>query len=537
MYAGQQAETMESTAKIPESSRSQPVIEEQDLSISDYLEIVRRRRWLLILPALLIFLAVAVVAMMLPNQYESRATFLIEQPTIARDLVRTTVRGSDFQQLQVIGQRVLGRARLRELIETHGLYLEERRSMPIDDVAGMMREHIGLQAVRGDPLRGRVPEGAIAFVLSYESASPELSRTIVNELTELFLSENTEQRQAAARETTRFLDQEAARVQREVEAIEARLAAFREANRNSLPEMQNINTQQLNRAEENLRRTRQDLRAAEERVSSLQAQLIETNPSPHLERLQSLEEEYATLASLYTERHPARLRVKRELEALRADAGGVDRVTNPVYLALNNQFQTALTERGLLQSQMAEIRQDISTIEQRLGNTNVIRVEYDALTRDHDAAVAQFRDLRRKILEAQLAESLEAEGKAERFVLIQPANLPVRPSSPNRPALLFMGLVLGFGGGLGLVVVRESLDGGVHGPHGVMKSTGIPPLAMIPYLHTDAELAALRQRRIVMVAAGGVLILAALAFVHYQVQPLDELFGGLSEQAGAQPAP
>lgn len=525
---------MDSTQTSPEPRRHQEAPAEQGLSLADYFEIVKRRRWLLILPALAVFAIVAIVAMLLPNKYESRATILIEQPDIGVDLRATTVRGSSFQQLQIVGQRVLSRARLAELIEKHDLYAEEREFMPIDDVVGLMRERIQLETVRGDPLRGRVPEGAIAFIVSYEGRSPELARQIVDELTELFLSENVRQRQLAAQDTTRFLDQEADRLGEQVAEAEARLSAFRDQHRLSLPQMQEMNLNLLQRREDELRRNDQDLRALNERVSQLQSQIAQTSPSRYLERVRALEAEYASLAAVFTERHPSLLQIQRELESLQAEASG--EVNNPVFDQLQSQLQAAFGERRTLLAVRADLQEKIAELEDRLSNTSLIDAEYRAMTRDHEAAVAQLRELRTKRLQAQLGESLEEEGKVERFVLIQPASLPIRPSSPNRPALLFMGFVLALGGGMGTVVMRESLDTAVHGPNGVLRATGMPPLAMIPHIWTDEERAALRQRRLLITLGVITAIAAAAALVHYQVQPLDELYATLMEQLGIEPA-
>jgi polysaccharide biosynthesis transport protein len=526
---------MDSTNTTTEPRKHQEIPAEQGLSLADYFEIVKRRRWLLILPAVLVFAIVAIVAMLLPNKYESRATILIEQPEIGADLVRSTVAGYTHQQLQVVGQRVLSRASLRELIEKHDLYAEERETMPIDDVVGLMRSDIQLETVRGDPLRGRVPEGAIAFVVSYQSRSPTEAQQVVSELTSLFLSENTRQRQQAAQETTRFLGQEAQRLAEQVIEVESRLASFKEANRFSLPEMQDLNMTLMQRREDELRRNEQDQRALDERISRIQSDLAQTDPSRYLDRVRALETEYASLAAVYTERHPDRIKIRRELESLRGEVGAggaASQVNNPAYDQLQSQLQAALGERRTLLATRAELREQIAEIEQRLSNTSLIESDYRTMTRDHENAVAKLRDLRAKMIQAQLGESLEAEGKAERFELIQPASMPMSPSSPNRPALLFMGFVLALGGGIGTVFTRESLDNTIHGPHGVVRATGFPPLAMIPYIWTDAERASIRQRRLLMALGVIALIAAALTFVHYQIQPLDEWYLELTGQAG-----
>ena len=524
---------MESTQITPEPRKQPEIPAEQGLSLADYLEIAKRRRWLLILPALAVFAIVAVVAAMLPNEYESRATILVEQPDIGADLVRTTVRPSTSEQLQIIARRVLNRSRLEELIQEYDLYAEEREIMPIDDVVGLMRSDIQLQEIRGDALRGRAQAGAIAFNVSYRSRSPEHARAIVEELSDMFLSENTLQRQLAARETTRFIEQEANRVAQQVAEIEERLGRFREANRFSLPEMQNTNLSLLQRREDELVRNEQELRAVNERLNQIQSRIAQTSPSPYFERVRALEAEYASLAAQYTDQHPDLIRTRRELESLRAEAGGG--ANNPAYDQLQNELQAATGERRSLLAARTDLQNRIAELEQRMSDASLIENEYRTLTRDHEAAVAQLRDLRAKRLQAQLGESLEEEGKAERFSLVQRANLPINPSSPNRPALLFMGFVLAMGAGMGTVVVRESTDNTVHGPNGVARATGMPPLAMIPHIWTNADRAALRKRRLLITLATVAAIGATLTFVHYQVQPLDELYAELQERAGLAP--
>jgi polysaccharide biosynthesis transport protein len=90
--------------------------------------------------------------------------------------------------------------------------------------------------------------------------------------------------------------------------------------------------------------------------------------------------------------------------------------------------------------------------------------------------------------------------------------------------------VFSLGSGAGLAVLRETLDSSVHGVKGVKRATGVPPLAVIPYLRTDAELAALGKRRLLLSLGVVLWLAAALVLVHYQVQPLDELFGDGVEQ-------
>ena len=75
-------------------------MKEEFTSIQDYVEIVRRRKWSLILPAILIFSVAAVGAFVWPPTYRSTSTILIEEQGIPRDFVASTVTGFADQRLQ-----------------------------------------------------------------------------------------------------------------------------------------------------------------------------------------------------------------------------------------------------------------------------------------------------------------------------------------------------------------------------------------------------------------------------------------------------
>lgn len=515
------------------SSEATPVRERPDpqgLTLNDVLAIVRRRKRELIWPTLVLFSIIAVVLALWPNKYQSVARIMIEQGEIPDDFVRTTVLASTRQQLGVTSERVLTADNIRTIIEKHDLYPELVEATSIGKVVGMVRASVKVEMMDYRERKSGLPEGAVGFVVAYKSESPEAAHKVAEELTELFLKENVIQRQQAARETTRFLAQEANRLANEVGEVEARLALFRETHMNVLPEMQSTNLTLMQRAEERQQRNDEDLRAVDGRIANIRSEMARLNPSPHLDRLMALEAEYASLAATFTERHPDRIRIRRELETLRGDTGGIVRVTNPEYLALQSALQAALTDRQLHLTTRADIQARLDELEQRLSRTPVIEGEYLALAREHDAAVARLRDLRANMLQAQLAESLEAERRAERYVLLRPASLPTRPVSPDRRAFLILGFVFSLGAGAGTVALRENLDNSVHGTGGVLRATGVPPLAVIPYLRTDAEFAALRKHRLLVSLGVVALLAAALVFVHYQVQPLDELFSDGLEQ-------
>jgi polysaccharide biosynthesis transport protein len=131
-------------------------------------------------------------------------------------------------------------------------------------------------------------------------------------------------------------------------------------------------------------------------------------------------------------------------------------------------------------------------------------------------------------MEAQLAHSLEAEHKGERFTLIEPPMLPEKPAKPNRLAILFLGIVFSFAGGVGTAALGENMDTTVRGSRGIIELLGASPLGMIPHIGTpdEARRKVVNKGIIIILSMTG--LLAALFLVHNLVIPLDVLwFGGL----------
>jgi hypothetical protein len=141
--------------------------------------------------------------------------------------------------------------------------------------------------------------------------------------------------------------------------------------------------------------------------------------------------------------------------------------------------------------------------------------------RDRDNSVAKYHEIRSKLLEAQVAEGLEAQRKAERFSLIDPPALPERPARPNRPVLLVLSGVIALAGGFGAGAAAENLDRALYSPRAVALLTQEPPLAVVPFLQNDADRRRAARRR--RVRFGFALLLAVVlpAAVHLLWLPLD----------------
>src|SRR5262245_40701063 len=133
-------------------------------TIEDYLRILWRRKWVVILPVLLVGAATAAIVWRLPNQYRSTALLEVMPQRVPSAYVHPTVTTSPEARLRSLTQQILSRTRLEEIVREFDLYRDERAAGTMEDVITRMRENAITLSV---PERGRDEGGASSFSISY----------------------------------------------------------------------------------------------------------------------------------------------------------------------------------------------------------------------------------------------------------------------------------------------------------------------------------------------------------------------------------
>src|SRR4051794_28735504 len=118
-------------------------MEDTQLSLRDYLLILHRRKWSLLVPAAVILALAIGVALLWPPTWRSEATILIEEAEIPEDLVSSLVNDYVEKRLESIDRRVMTTDSLLGIIQRYDLYTEKRKRQPLTDVVEEMRADIG----------------------------------------------------------------------------------------------------------------------------------------------------------------------------------------------------------------------------------------------------------------------------------------------------------------------------------------------------------------------------------------------------------
>lgn len=515
------------------------------LTTGDLMSILRRRVWSLVIPLAAIFLAAVVIALALPPVYKASTTILIEQQDVPIDFVKATVSTYAEQQMQIINQRIMSSTRLLDIINRFGLYQEERDRLMTEEIIARMRRDIKLEPISVnvvDPRMGKATPATIAFTLSYEGEKdPEKVLRVANVLASLFLEENVQVRARQASDVSKFLADEMNKVKTDLEAIDAKIARFKQGHVSDLPELMQVNLQSINDIERNIDLLTNQLSQLKEKESTLMTQLAGVSPElkeTDRQRLAELNVQLVNLKNKFSDEYPDVKKTKTEIAELEKrirgkEASGVpQRPDNPAYINLSSQLASTRTEIESVNNQIGDLKARRDSYKRSLAVSPQVEQEYKSLLMERTNTQAKYDDLMRKHMEAKVSQGLEKEQKGERFTIIDPARLPEKPYKPNRLAIMLIGLVLGVGAGVGTAAAREYTDTSVHNTVALSSATEFPVLATIPVIATEQERQVSRKRLAALAGGVAAAMVAGLAVFHFAVMNLAVFWAKLMRWMG-----
>ncbi|MEQ1527904.1 MAG: Wzz/FepE/Etk N-terminal domain-containing protein [Methylococcales bacterium] len=252
--------------------------------------------------------------------------------------------------------------------------------------------------------------------------------------------------------------------------------------------------------------------------------------------------ELADLKQQYSDKHPDVLKLQKQIEKLQSSMVSIKQsdkarnnleADNPAYITLKSQLQSVNSEFTSLAYTRDQVKKKIEVLRDSLRQAPLVEKDYSDLIQELDNTNLRYREVSAREMEAQISQQLEVERKGERFSLIDPALEPEKPVSPNRMAILFLGIVFAFAVSFGSIALAEMMDSAIYSEKTVMAILGQAPLSIIPYLESKEESDQRRnQQRLFLFASLAVFVLAVLGF-HYLVMPLDIFWFKLLRLIGA----
>jgi protein tyrosine kinase modulator len=477
----------------------------RELTPADYIAMMRRR-WVLIVTLTVIGAPLAYgIAKFLPAKYKSETLVLVQPPTVSTKIVEPLDTINLSERLASMKQQILSRTRLEPIIRQFGLYPRDVNRVSMDILVGRLQDAIEVTPVQ--PMAETQANNLPGFFVNVTFSDPRLAQQICTTVTSMFIEENLSVSQQNSQVTTDFLSQQLDDAKKNLNEQDGKLAAFKSRYLNSLPdeEQTNLNlltglTSQLDAATQALARAQQDKSFAEslltQQIGAWQASQSGTEASPDTleQQLALLETQLTSLQAKYTDDYPDVIKTKNDIALLQkkiadnasqkapADpnkvrAGLVEPAQITQLRAQIHSYEQVITEKA---KEQETIKEQIKVYEDRVQSSPVVEEQYKELTRGYQTALDSYNDLLKKQSDAMMAQDLQREQAGEQFRVLDPANLPTKPSFPNPPLFTLGGAAGGLGLGLVLAFLLEMRDTSLRSERDVEFALRLPVLAVVP---------------------------------------------------------
>jgi len=197
--------------------------------------------------------------------------------------------------------------------------------------------------------------------------------------------------------------------------------------------------------------------------------------------LSSAEAALAAAQAQYSDTHPDVIAARERVKELRQMAGSArpDTILQEQIAANNAAIRQLMEQRD---ATMARANAAVA------GSARAPAIMEQAMQLENRATTLrnQYQQISENLLKAQNSARMATEQRAERLSLVEPASLPDRPYSPNRPLLIAAGAAAGLLVGLLLALGIELVNRPVRSPR-QLEQLDIPVIGLVPLIKTKSQ--------------------------------------------------
>ena len=509
----------------------------------EYLKILKRRKWLIILPVIAVATAVSYVVYKLPDVYESSTLIVVKPSTLPQSTIPTQTEDTLTRQLSSISQVVNSRSSLEPLVEKYQLYQRERqRGTTMEEVIDMMRKdiHVEVNTTRHDITDG--------FDMKFRYRDPKITQAVTAELASKYVNAQTANNISTGQAAAGFINGQVKAMKEELDKIDQKRLDFMQANLGILPSEGDSLLRQLQGLRDQQKALIAEVGRLQDRRSTLMTQLgiiqkatqqaiIEgaenlTDPKTTMgwaelvKRKADLQAELRQLQTQYKDNHPDIIAKKEQIESVQKEmdsqiAEWKERIAEKQKKLSDRPDLQAESMRIDIKNVESEIKRQqgmlddnekqIGSLTERVNKVPGADVALGAIDREYQTKKASYDKLLEEQQKISLGLDAATQQQSEGIEVIDAANLPEKPVAPKRLMLAAIGVVAGLGLGLLLTAIFEfPLLLTIQSSEDARHYTGLPVLISVPELLTPSEARALPRRRRLMLAAGVVATLVSI---------------------------
>ncbi|WP_347302347.1 polysaccharide biosynthesis tyrosine autokinase [Croceibacterium sp. TMG7-5b_MA50] len=460
--------------------------------------LVRRNIWLIVIVTALAVIAAVVLTMLQTPRYTAMSTVEIAEETqqvLGEDLGADTTMNANWDiemnlntQLEILRSRALAeRVAARLDLATNERFFNAMEAADLVELTEQQRANAVINMLRGN-FGVDLPTGTRIAELSFTSTDPGMSATVVDAYAQEFIQANLQRKFDSSAYARSFVAEQLEEARVRLENSERELNAY--AREASLIRTRDPGAEEGSYAGS---MTASSLLQLNEAANQAQAARITAEAQWNAERAQPLLSSPAVLESVavqgliqqraeqqaaldaarerYLPDHPA---VTRARTALRTTETSLTRAANEVRNSIRAGYQAAAAAETSLRRQVSTLEGDTLAEQDRSVRYNTLAREADTNRQIYDGLLQRYRAL-----------NAAAGITASNIAVVDRAEVPTTPSSPNLPRNVLLAVVLGLALAGAVVFLRDQMDDRLRVPEDVESKIGLPLLGVVPTAEGD----------------------------------------------------
>ncbi len=467
---------------------------QEEVHLRDYLQVIQKHRWTVITAFVVLVTTVTIGSFSTTPIYSASTTIQIdkEPPKVLKfeDVVQIDGGAYDYYptQQKIIQSRVIARKVVEQLaLWNHSQFQE--KSM-VGEATAAVVPHVETEAMEElidsflELLSVVMVKKSRLAEITYDSAYPELSAEVANQVAQAYIDYNLESKYKATEKARDWLSRQLKEFQAKVEVSEEALHSF--ARKNGIFSLEKDENLVIKRLEE----LNGALSTAEsDRISkeSFYKEVTQYSPDTMLiaqnagleyvnglkKELSGLESEYVKLRDLYKHDYPRVVRLKAQMESLEKKLEvEFENFVKGTELA----YKISLERERLLRAAFEEQKELALKMKEK-------SVQYNILKREVDTNKELYDGLLQRVKETGVSAGLETSN----IQVVDMAVVPQFPSKPNKLRNILLSMVMGLFMGVGLAFFREYFDYTIKDPDEISKLFNLPTLGLVPSLQSTLQ--------------------------------------------------
>lgn len=441
------------------------------LSIFSLLDALRRRKFIVIIPAILLTVGFSVFAHFQQDRYRATATIAAEQTTPPEYLRHVAPPPLDIRDhLWTVREVLFSDAVLAEAAKATKRYRNHEGPFTPAQLE-QFRLELSSQA---DFIK---LDSEHTFFLTYDSRDPHEAMEVTNTLAEAFVKNASAKNEHKTVEAAKVIDDQLDALNKRIEDQSKQIHEYKTKQVRALPDHIDDNYRGIESTKEQIQD--RETKITEEQakkasvaqlIADLEAKGVKDQPMVHEKtpdetKLDELRAHLSDLQTRFTPQHPEVLATKRQIgdleHAIESQPKKGRNEPSPTYVRyseLKSELDASGQRIAGYQNDIASLRAQLETYNHQLDATPQHERVIEDMNRELKVGESQFHALLDKKLDNSLAQGFEKSDTGIAFAVTEPASLPPAPYSPQRARLVLMGLAGGLGLGLVLAFVLEQND-------------------------------------------------------------------------------